>query len=81
MRIKILRTVGKKDTLPKSNDNPNSLELPAKPDGGMFQEGEVADLNEEDAQKFLACGVGEQAQPETRNKASAEVRKPETPKS
>lgn len=69
MRIKILRTVGKKDTLPKNNENPNSLELPAKPNGGMFQEGEVVDLKEEDAQKFMACGMGEAVQAESPRKA------------
>lgn len=69
MRIKILRTVGRKDTLPKSNDNPNSLELLTKHNGGMFQEGEIVDLKEEDAQKFITCGVGEAVPAEMRKNA------------
>lgn len=60
MKVKILRTVGRKDTLPKDSDNPGSLELPAKPDGSMYQEGEVAELKKDDAEKFIACGMGEQ---------------------
>lgn len=60
MRLKILRTVGKKDTLGKTSDNPNSLELPAKEDGSMYQEGEVADFSKEDAEKFIKSGMGEE---------------------
>lgn len=59
MRVKILRTVGKKDTLPKSNEHPTSLELPTKPDGSLYQEGEEADLKEADAQAFIECGMAE----------------------
>lgn len=57
-RIKILRNVGRKDTLPKSNENPNSLELPAKPDGSMYLEGEVAQMSQQDADKFVASKMG-----------------------
>ena len=60
MRLRILRNVGKKDTMGKSSDNPNSLELPAKPDGTMYAEGEVAEFNKEDGEKFIKCGMGEQ---------------------
>lgn len=59
MRVKIMRTVGKKDTLPKNSDNPNSLELPTKKDGTLYQEGEEVDLSEADAQKFLEVGMAE----------------------
>lgn len=59
MRVKILRSVGRKDTLPRNSDNPDSLELPSKPDGSLYQEGEEADLKEADAQKFLECGMAE----------------------
>ena len=58
-KIRIKANIGKKDTLPKNTDNPTSLELPAKPDGSMYQEGEVADMKAADAQKFIACGLGE----------------------
>src|SRR5687768_93386 len=71
-RVKILRTVGKKDTMPPSADNPNSLELPAKPDGSMYQEGEEVDLKEADAQKFYEAGMAEPVE-----KARAEAAKTE----
>lgn len=58
-RVKILRTVGPRDTMPKSNDNPKSLELPKKPDGSMYQEGEECDLKDADAQKFYEAGMAE----------------------
>lgn len=58
MRIKLLRTIGKKDTLPKSGDNPASLGLPFKEDGTMYQEGEVADFDKDDAQKLIKAGLG-----------------------
>jgi hypothetical protein len=59
MRIKILRNVGRKDTMPRNSDHPTSLELPAKKDGTMYQEGEVADLKDDDAEKFIRAGMGE----------------------
>ena len=59
MRIKILRTIGKKDTLPRGPDNSTSLELPAKPNGTMYQEGESDDFSEDDAEKFIRSGCGE----------------------
>lgn len=59
MRIRIVRTVGKKDTVPRSPDHPKSLELPAKPDGTMFQEGEILNLSDEQGEKLIRAGVGE----------------------
>ena len=61
MRIKILRTVGNKDTLPRTSDNPTSLELPAKADGTMYQEGDEVDLKDVEATKFLEAGMAETA--------------------
>lgn len=64
MRIKFLRSVGRKDTLPKSSDNPASLELPFKKGKGgdpvMYVEGEVADLSKDDAEKVIKTGIGEE---------------------
>lgn len=60
MRVKFLRSIGKKDTLPKTSDNPASLELPFKDDGTMYVEGEVADLKKEDAEKVIRAGLGEE---------------------
>jgi hypothetical protein len=60
MRIKLLRTIGKKDTLPKTSDNPASLELPFKDDGSMYQEGEVEDFDKEDAEKLIRAGLGQE---------------------
>jgi hypothetical protein len=77
MRLKILRTVGKKDTVAKNSDNPNSLELPCKPNGSMYQEGEIVDLDEEDAQKFIACGVGEAVQSAPRRAPEPKAPEPE----
>lgn len=59
MRVKFLRSVGRKDTLPRTNDHPTSLELPAKPDGAMYQENETADLPDEAAERCLAAKVAE----------------------
>jgi hypothetical protein len=62
MRIKLLRTIGKKDTLPKTSDNPASPELPFKTgkDGVavMYVEGEVAEFNDKDAEKLIKAGLG-----------------------
>jgi len=60
MKIKILRNIGKKDTLGRTSDNPTSLELPAKPDGTLYLEGEVAEFSKEDAEKFIKSGMGEE---------------------
>ncbi len=57
MRIKLLRTIGKKDTQPRSSDYA-SLELPAKADGSMYQEGEVAEFSQEDANKLIKASLG-----------------------
>jgi hypothetical protein len=62
MRLKILRNIGKKDTLPRTSDNPASPELPFKDDGHgnavMYVEGEVADFNEKDSEKLIKTGLG-----------------------
>lgn len=58
MRIKLLRTIGKKDTLPKSSDNPASPELPFKENGAMYQENEVAEFDAADAEKLIKSGNG-----------------------
>lgn len=58
MRVKILRSIGKKDTQPRTSDNP-SLELPTKPDGSLYMEGEEADLSAKDAEKFIEAGLAE----------------------
>lgn len=62
-RVKFLRTIGRKDTLPKTSDNPASPELPFKDDGKgnvtMYQEGEVADLSDDDAEKVIRASLGE----------------------
>lgn len=64
MRIKFLRSIGKKDTLPKTGDNAASPELPFKTDDNgnavMYVEGEVADLSKEDAEKVIRLGLGEE---------------------
>lgn len=64
MRIKFLRTIGKKDTLPRTSDNPASPELPYKDDGKgnavMYVEGEVAELSKEDAEKVIQAKIGEE---------------------
>jgi hypothetical protein len=57
MRLRLLRTIGKKDTLPKTSDNPASLELPSKGDGTMYQEGEVADFDQADAEKLIRANL------------------------
>jgi len=57
MRLKLLRSIGKKDTLPKTSDNPASLELPFKDDGTMYVEGEVADFNKSDAEKLIKANL------------------------
>jgi hypothetical protein len=57
MRLKLLRSIGKKDTLPRSSDNPASLELPFKKDGTMYVEGEVADFNKSDAEKLIKANL------------------------
>jgi hypothetical protein len=58
MRIKLLRTIGRKDTLDRTGDNPASRGLPVKDDGSMYQEGEVADFDNEDAEKLIKAGLG-----------------------
>ncbi len=60
MKLKLLRNIGKKDTLPRNSDNPNSLELPCKPDGSLYQEGEVAEFSKEDGEKLVKHGLGEE---------------------
>lgn len=64
MRIRFLRSIGKKDTLPRTSDNPASPELPFKDDGKgnatMYVEGEVAELSKEDAEKVIKTGLGEE---------------------
>lgn len=67
MRIKVLRNVGKKDTQPKSSDYPGSLELPVKSDGKPYKEGEVIDVDDDDAEKFIRCGVGEPLESQRKN--------------
>jgi hypothetical protein len=57
MRLKLLRSIGKKDTLPKTSDNPASLELPFKDDGTMYVEGEVADFSKADAEKLIKANL------------------------
>jgi len=57
MRIKILRTLGKKDTMSKSAE-PTSLELPAKKDGTLPKEGEVCEFKDDEAEKYIKCGMG-----------------------
>jgi hypothetical protein len=57
MRLKMLRTIGKKDTLPKTSDNPASPELPFKKDGSMYVEGEVADFGKDDAEKLIKANL------------------------
>ena len=59
MRVKILRNVGTKDTQPRTSDNSTSLELPVKPDGTMYQEGEEADLSASFAERFIEAGLAE----------------------
>jgi hypothetical protein len=58
MRIKLLRTIGKKDTLPKTSDNPASPELPFKEDGTMYREGEVAEFDEKQSERLIKAGLG-----------------------
>lgn len=57
MRLKLLRSIGKKDTLPKSADNPASLELPFRDDGTMYVEGEVDDFSKADAEKLIKANL------------------------
>ena len=68
MRIKFLRTIGKKDTLPRTSDNPASPELPFKEDDDgnavMYQEGEVAELKKDDAEKVIQAKIGEETDAE-----------------
>lgn len=68
MRVKFLRTIGKKDTLPRTSDNPASPELPFKEndDGtaAMYQEGEVAELSKADAEKVIKAGIGQETDAE-----------------
>lgn len=58
MRIKILRSVGKKDTLPKTTDA-TSMELATKKDGSLPKEGEVCDFKDDEAEKYIKAGMGE----------------------
>lgn len=60
MKIKVLRNVGRKDMLPRNSEGASGLELPAKKDGTAYVEGEVADFSNEDGEKFIKSGVGEQ---------------------
>ena len=79
MKVRFLRSIGRRDTLPRSENNPKSRQLPPPPGGRLYQENETADLDEDSAQAYVMAGLAEVVGGESRRRpeppAAAESKK------